>query len=111
MGDKLGLETSRLSMERSTFSSRQESFDFLKFFLAFLVVVIHTGFAGYAGLGIKAFARIAVPMFFMITGYYLPVMSDEKFRKYLIKITCLTVVCASSASNLNATAQRGNLSV
>lgn len=91
MGDKLGLETSRLSMERSTFSSRQESFDFLKFFLAFLVVVIHTGFAGYAGLGIKAFARIAVPMFFMITGYYLPVMSDEKFRKYLIKITCLTV--------------------
>lgn len=91
MGDKFGLEGSRLSMGRSAFSARQESFDFLKFFLAFLVVVIHTGFTGYAGLGIKAFARIAVPMFFMITGYYLPVMSDEKFRKYLIKITCLTV--------------------
>ena len=91
MGDKFGLEGSRLSMGRSAFSTRQESFDFLKFFLAFLVVVIHTGFTGYAGLGINAFARIAVPMFFMITGYYLPVMSDEKFRKYLIKITCLTV--------------------
>lgn len=91
MGDKFGLEGSRLSMGRSAFSARQESFDFLKFFLAFLVVVIHAGFTGYAGLGIKAFARIAVPMFFMITGYYLPVMSDEKFRKYLIKVTCLTV--------------------
>lgn len=91
MGDKFGLEGSRLSIGGSTFSARQESFDFLKFFLAFLVVVIHTGFTGYAGLGIKAFARIAVPMFFMITGYYLPVMSDEKFRKYLIKVTCLTV--------------------
>lgn len=91
MGGKFRLEGSRLNMGRSAFSSRQESFDFLRFFLAFLVVVIHTGFTGYAGLGIKAFARIAVPMFFMITGYYLPVMSDEKFRKYLIKITSLTV--------------------
>lgn len=91
MGGKFGLEGSRLNTGRGVFSSRQESFDFLKFFLGFLVVVIHTGFTGYAGLGIKAFARIAVPLFFMITGYYLPVMSDERFRKYLIKITCLTV--------------------
>lgn len=91
MGSKCGLKESRLNAGKCTFSSRQESFDTLKFFLAFLVVVIHTGFTGYTGLGIKAFARIAVPLFFMITGYYLPVMTDEKFRKHLIKIIYLTV--------------------
>lgn len=91
MGDKFELKDSRLNMEKSVFSSRKESFDFLKFFLAFLVVVIHTGFTGYAGMRILAFARMAVPLFFMITGYYLPVMSDDKFKRYLIKITYLTV--------------------
>lgn len=90
MGGKFGLEDSRLNMKKRTLSSRQESFDFLKFFLAFLVVIIHTGFTGSTGMRILAFARMAVPMFFMITGYYLPLMSDEKIRKYLIKITCLT---------------------
>lgn len=77
-------------MDKNAFSSRQESFDTLKFFLAFLVVVIHTGFTGYAGVGIAGFARIAVPLFFMITGFYLPAMSDEKFRKHLVKIIYLT---------------------
>lgn len=91
MDSKCELENSRVNMGKSAFSSRQESFDTLKFFLAFLVVIIHTGFTGYVGLGINAFARIAVPLFFMITGYYLPTMTDEKFRKHLIKIIYLTV--------------------
>lgn len=76
---------------KSTFSSRQECFDTLKFFLAFGVVIIHTGFTGYMGLGICALVRVAVPLFFMITGYYLPLMTDEKFRKHLKKIVLLTI--------------------
>lgn len=73
-------------------STRQESFDTLKFFLAFFVVVIHTGFTGYMDLWVRAIARIAVPLFFMITGYYLPVMTGGKFKKHFNKILYLTVI-------------------
>lgn len=90
MDSKKVSENSHIVIGESAFSSRQESFDTLKFFLAFMVVILHTGFTGI-GAGITAFARIAVPLFFMITGYYLPVMSDDKFRKHLIKIIYFTV--------------------
>lgn len=73
-------------------SLRKESFDTLKFFLAFFVVIIHTGFTGWIGLGSKAISRIAVPLFFMITGYYLPTMTEEKFKKHFHKIIYLTVI-------------------
>ena len=88
---KCELENSSILLGKSTFSSRQECFDTLKFFLAFGVVIIHTGFTGYMGLGILALVRVAVPLFFMITGYYLPLMTDEKFRKHLKKVIWLTV--------------------
>lgn len=73
-------------------SSRKESFDTLKTFLAFFVVVIHTGFSGWVGLGANAISRTAVPLFFMITGYYLSTMTDEKFRKTMDKIIFLSIV-------------------
>lgn len=88
---KCKLENSSIRLGKSTFSSRQECFDTLKFFLAFGVVIIHTGFTGYMGLGIRALLCVAVPLFFMITGYYLPLMTDEKFRKHLKKVVFLTV--------------------
>ncbi len=73
-------------------SLRNESFDTLKFFLAFFIIIIHTGFTGVVGVGIKAVSRIAVPLFFMITGYYLPTMTDEKLKKYFCKVFCLTII-------------------
>ena len=73
-------------------SLRKESFDTLKFFLAFFVVIIHTGFTGWIGLGSDAISRIAVPLFFMITGYYLPTMTEEKFKKHFHKVIYLTVI-------------------
>lgn len=73
-------------------SLRKESFDTLKFFLAFFVVIIHTGFTGWIGLGSNAISRIAVPLFFMITGYYLPTMTEEKFKKHFHKVIYLTVI-------------------
>lgn len=71
---------------------RKDSFDTLKFLLAFLVVFQHTGFTGDFGLGCMAVARITVPLFFMITGYYLPTMPDDKFKKHFYKIVYLTVI-------------------
>lgn len=45
-------------------------FDILKFICTFLVVCIHAPFEGVLGDIIITIARIAVPIFFMITGYY-----------------------------------------
>lgn len=73
-------------------SRRTESIDVLKLVLAFLVVVIHTPFSGHIGTGITAFARIAVPLFFMITGYYLPTMKANKFKQHIKKILLLTIM-------------------
>lgn len=44
--------------------------DILKFLCAFLIVCIHRPFVGTAGAYFTALTRIAVPIFFMITGYY-----------------------------------------
>lgn len=73
----------------SSKKNRTESIDVLKFILAFLVVGIHAPFSYISEV---AFARIAVPLFFMITGYYLPTMNTDKFRKHIKKILFLTIV-------------------
>lgn len=73
----------------SSKNNRTASIDVLKFILAFLIVVIHVPFSGH--VGIIPFARIAVPLFFMITGYYLPTMKIDKFKKHIKKILVLTI--------------------
>ena len=49
---------------------RNDGLDFLKFICAFLVICIHISFPGTFGIIIKTVARISVPVFFMITGYF-----------------------------------------
>ena len=63
---------------------RQSSFDVLKCVAAFLVVAIH--------YGPYWISRIAVPLFFMITGYYFVTFSAaSKFRKHFRKILIMTI--------------------
>lgn len=50
--------------------ARYEGLDILKCFCAFLIVCIHTSFPGKIGGCSVALARIAVPVFFMITGFF-----------------------------------------
>lgn len=50
---------------------RNIGIDILRFVCAFLVVCIHVPFPGVVGGCIKAVARIAAPIFFMSTGYFL----------------------------------------
>lgn len=54
----------------TTARSRYEGLDILKAICAFLIVCIHAPFPGSAGGYITALARIAVPVFFMITGFF-----------------------------------------
>lgn len=49
---------------------RADNFDILKAICAFLVVCIHAPFPGVFGECVTTLARIAVPVFFMITGYF-----------------------------------------
>lgn len=49
---------------------RNTGLDFLKFICCFLVICIHTPFPETTGKIVTTIARIAVPVFFMITGYF-----------------------------------------
>ncbi len=71
--------------------SRASSLDVLKCFAAFLVVWIHYG-SGW----LTPVIRCAVPIFFVITGYYYPMMVESgKFWKHIRKLLIMTV-CASA---------------
>ena len=49
---------------------RSKNIDILKTICSFLIVCIHIPFPGTAGQYFIALSRIAVPIFFMITGYF-----------------------------------------
>lgn len=50
--------------------NRFVGYDILKFVCAFFIVCIYTSFPGVVGEYFIALTRIAVPIFFMITGFY-----------------------------------------
>lgn len=65
---------------------RNYSLDLLKFIASFFVVCIHFKFFGKAGEYVTVAARFAVPMFFMISGYYCFNDDLDKIRKKVIRI-------------------------
>ncbi len=70
--------------------SRASSLDVLKCLAAFFVVWIHYG-SGW----LSPIVRCAVPIFFVITGYYYPMMVENgKFWKHIRKLLVM-VICAS----------------
>ena len=72
---------------------RNYGLDFLKCICAFMVVCIHTSFPGIVGKAVVPICRIAVPLFFMITGYYYSNTSIKKKElKQIGKIFRLVVL-------------------
>lgn len=66
---------------------RWETLDILKCICAFGVISIHRGFPGDAGMYLKIFFRFAVPVFFMITGFfYSDTIRKGKQKKQILKI-------------------------
>ena len=49
---------------------RNHTLDVIKLIASFLVVFIHVPFYGVAGEIVKLFSRVAVPVFFMTSGYF-----------------------------------------
>lgn len=74
---------------------RLRNIDVLKSICSFLVVCIHIPFPGQIGEYFTALCRVAVPIFFMITGYFYTNCSkeDKKFRQ--IKKILLLVIEAN----------------
>lgn len=62
---------------------------------AFSVVLIHCRFPGDAGMAAKAAARFAVPLFFMISGYFSYGKGKETIRRRAIRIV-KTLIIASA---------------
>ena len=72
--------------------TRNNNIDILKSICAFLIVCIHVPFPGFVGNYITALSRIAVPIFFMITGYfYSDVVKNGRIARQIKKIFILMV--------------------
>lgn len=64
---------------------RADNIDILKAICAFLVVCIHVPFPGVIGEYFTALTRIAVPIFFMITGYFYLDVEEKNGEERQIK--------------------------
>ena len=72
-------------------NSRKDSFDVVKCFAAFFVVQLHTIPATVCPL-LNVIARLAVPLFFLITGYYYTsIVEKGKYGVQLKKIFLLAM--------------------
>ena len=70
---------------------RYSGLDFFKFICAFLVVCIHIRIP-HVGYWVVAIARVAVPFFFMVTGFFFPMnFNKEKQKRQLKKVLILTL--------------------
>lgn len=77
---------------RSKNVARYFYIDILKFICAFLVICIHAPFSGVIGQYITAIARCAVPIFFMISGYFnSSKVSKANYKKQIKKILILLI--------------------
>jgi len=71
---------------------RNHGIDLLKAISAFMVICIHVQFPGIVGTIITPLTRIAVPLFFMITGYYYSFTKENnRVNKQIHKIIQLFV--------------------
>lgn len=71
---------------------RRAEFDVLKFICAFLVICIHSPFPGVFGQYFSALARIAVPIFFMITGFFYSSTAEKNRELKQIKKVFILVL-------------------
>lgn len=78
-------------MNASASNKRNIGIDVLKYLCAFMVICLHTSFRGKTT--VDALARIAVPLFFIITGYYYTrVREQNRTHSQLKKILFLTIL-------------------
>lgn len=72
-------------------AQRNMTLEIVKLFAAYMVVFIHITFAGDLGVVMDALARFAVPLFFLVSGYFSYNISPEKIIKRIKYIFSLLI--------------------
>ena len=62
-------------------TQKNYTLELLKLFASYMVVFIHIMFYGEMGIIMDTLARFAVPLFFLISGYYSFQIKPEKSQK------------------------------
>ena len=68
---------------------RNKQLDQNKFIMAILVIFLHAPVPGVVGEIIGCIARISVPFFFMVSGYYSSEKKSDEYLKKIKKTACL----------------------
>lgn len=74
-------------------SGRNSGFDFLKYICAFMVICIHLSYRGQTTL--EPLTRVAVPVFFMISGYYYTSLKQKGRILHQIKRLLILILCTN----------------
>lgn len=78
-------------IDKSTLNNHNHSLNILKVICATLIVFNHCIFPGKVGVLIRDISRVAVPIFFIISGYYVYRNSEYKKYKKIIRILLMLV--------------------
>ncbi len=74
----------------NSISDRNSTLDIVKIIASFFVVFIHVPFPGEFGTAVKAFSGFAVPLFFIISGYYsYNLIVNENYKKLFSRVISL----------------------
>ena len=73
-------------------TQRNATLDIMKLLASYMVVFIHVRFYGHIGIIVEALARFAVPLFFLISGFYSYHIAPGKILKRAKRILFLFVL-------------------
>lgn len=70
---------------------RNYTLEIIKLFASYMVVIIHFYFQDGVGIYFDAFARFAVPLFFVVSGFYSYQISLSKIKKRIMNLVYLSL--------------------
>lgn len=73
---------------------KNATLELFKLLASYMVVFIHVKFYGHIGTVIETLARFAVPLFFLVSGFYSYQITPEKIRVRIRNIISLLVFSA-----------------
>ncbi len=82
-------------------NQKNYTLELLKLITSYMVVFIHVKFYGEMGIAIETLARFAVPLFFLISGYYSYRIKPEKILKRAKNILNLSILAVGSYTVFN----------
>ena len=82
-------------------TQKNSTLELLKLFASYMVVFIHVLFYGQAGIVFDTLARFAVPLFFLISGFYSYQITTKKIRKRILNTFSLLIFATLSYTAFN----------